>query len=507
MVHKRLVLLPALCVALLLAPRPVPAQNVTDFASGLKAPVKVTFTPAGNLLVSEAGTGPNTGRVSLVHRDGTRITILDGLPSGLSAVGGNAPSGPSGMEPLADAWYLVIGAGDESLPGTSPGAEVPNPALSSPILSSVLKLRFSATIDTTFGNFNLTPAQHAALSSGAELAINNPAGETLRISLLVDFPDLIGPRSSNPFGIQAFGTRLYVVDASQNAIQSIDPTNGTYQTIASFAPLTNPTPPPPVVDAVPDSIRLLNSGFLVSFLTGFPFTPGRAEVRRVDPVTGASSQLIGGLNSAIDVLPVAGGPDQYLVLEFSTNQLLNAPGRLLYFTAPAATGAPPLGPPTVAATGLITPTSMALDRVARELFVTELGTGKIRKVTLGGVITPLPCAPGSNTICLNGGRFQVRATWLSATASGTGTPVQLTDTTGHFWFFSPDNVEVFVKVVRGCAFNSRFWVFAGGMTNVQVTLTVTDTQTGEVKTYVNPFNTPFAPIQDTAAFAGCPVTF
>ncbi|HYK43158.1 MAG TPA: hypothetical protein VE007_12280, partial [Thermoanaerobaculia bacterium] len=82
-----------------------------------------------------------------------------------------------------------------------------------------------------------------------------------------------------------------------------------------------------------------------------------------------------------------------------------------------------------------------------------------------------------------------------------------TDTTAHFWFFSPDNVEVFVKVVRGCAFNNRFWVFAGGMTNVEVTLTVTDMQTGEVKTYTNPLNTPFVPVQDTAAFAGCPVTF
>jgi len=467
----------------------------------------VSFTPAGNLVVSEGGTGPNTGRVSLVHRDGSRITILDGLPSGLSAVGDNAPSGPSGMEPLGDAWYLVIGAGDESLPGTSPGAEIPNPSLSSPILSSVLKLRFSATLDTTFGSFTLTPAQHAALKSGAELAINNPAGETLRISLLVDFPDLIGPRSSNPFGIQAFGTRLYVVDASQNAVQSIDPANGSYTTIASFAPLTNPTPPPPVVDAVPDSIRLLNSGFLVSFLTGFPFVPGLSEIRRVDPATGASTQLVGGLNSAIDVLPVAGGPDQYLVLEFSTNMSTGAPGRLLYFTAPASSGAPPLGPPTVAATGLITPTSMALDRPARELFVTELGPGRIRKVSLGGVITPLPCAQGSNTMCLNGGRFQVRASWRSATASGIGTPVPLTDTTGHFWFFSSDNVEVFVKVVRGCAFNNRFWVFAGGMTNVEVTLTVTDSQTGDVKTYVNPLNTPFAPIQDTNAFAGCPVTF
>jgi hypothetical protein len=503
-IHKRLVFLPILFLAVLLTPRQLPAQNVTDFASGLKAPVKVTFTPAGNLLVSEGGTGPNTGRVSLVHRDGTRITILDGLPSGLSAVGGNAPSGPSGMEPLGDAWYLAIGAGDESLPGTTPGSEVPNPSPSSPILSSILRLRFGTTIDATQGNFTLTPAQHTALKAGGELSINSASGETLRVSLLVDFPDLVGPRSSNPFGLQAFGTRLYLVDASLNSVVSVDPTNGTYQTVASFPPLPNSAPPPPVVDAVPDSIRLQNSQFLVSFLSGFPFTPGVSEVRRVDPVTGASTQLIAGLNSAIDVLPVVGpggGSNQYLVLEFSTNQTAGAPGRLLYFNAPA------VNPGVVAATGLVTPTSMVLDRASREAFVTELGTGKIRRITLGGILAPLPCTPGSNSICLNGGRFQVSTAWRSATAQGLGTPVGLTDTTADFWFFSADNVEVFVKVVRGCAFNNRFWVFAGGMTNVEVTVTVTDMQTGEVKTYTNPLNTPFAPIQDTSAFAGCPVTF
>ncbi|MCA1580103.1 MAG: ScyD/ScyE family protein [Acidobacteria bacterium] len=490
----------ALAFGALLAPENAGAQTGTVLATGLKAPMKISLTPGGNLLVSEAGTGPNTGRVSLVKRDGTRTTILDGLPSGLSAVGENSPSGPAGIEQLGDAWYLVIGAGDESLPGAAPGLEIANPNPASPILSSVLKLRFSSSIDSTFGNFVLTPAQHVALKGGRELVINNPATETLRVSLLVDFPDLTGPRSSNPFGILAFGSRLYVVDASLNAIQSVDPVTGVYVTAATFAPLSNPSPPPPVVDAVPDSIRSTNGQFLVSFLTGFPFTPGRAEVRLVDPATGASTALLTGLNSAIDVLPVVGAADEYLALEFSVNQSVNAPGRLLLFNPASA-------PPTVVASDLITPTNMAFDRTSRELFVTEFGPGRIRRLTLGGVIPPLPCGVGSTTMCLAGGRFQVQASWRSAQASGVGIPVALTDTTGHFWFFSADNVEVFVKVVRGCGFNSRFWVFAGGMTNVEVTLTVTDTQTGVVKTYVNPLNTPFAPIQDTNAFGGCPVTF
>jgi hypothetical protein len=78
----------------------------------------------------------------------------------------------------------------------------------------------------------------------------------------------------------------------------------------------------------------------------------------------------------------------------------------------------------------------------------------------------------------------------------------MTTDTGYFWFFSNGNVEMVVKVVDGRAFNNKFWVFAGGLTNVDVTLTVTDTETGTVNTYRNLANTAFQPIQDTAGFDG-----
>ena len=47
------------------------------------------------------------------------------------------------------------------------------------------------------------------------------------------------------------------------------------------------------------------------------------------------------------------------------------------------------------------------------------------------------------------------------------------------------------------------WFFAAGLTNVEVTMTVTDTYSGISKTYTNPAGTPFAPIQDTGTFP-CP---
>jgi hypothetical protein len=68
----------------------------------------------------------------------------------------------------------------------------------------------------------------------------------------------------------------------------------------------------------------------------------------------------------------------------------------------------------------------------------------------------------------------------------------------------PDNVEVVIKVLNGCPVNGRYWVFAAGLTNVEIALTVTDTANGTAATYSNPAGSPFAPVQDVGAFATCP---
>ncbi len=116
------------------------------------------------------------------------------------------------------------------------------------------------------------------------------------------------------------------------------------------------------------------------------------------------------------------------------------------------------------------------------------------------------CFPSSTALCLAGGRFRVEAAWRDfVDATGPGRAVQLTGDTGYFWFFSPGNVELVVKVLDACplpAFES-FWVFAAGLTDVEVELTVTDTVTDEPRTYSSELGVPFAPIQDTAAFATC----
>ena len=115
------------------------------------------------------------------------------------------------------------------------------------------------------------------------------------------------------------------------------------------------------------------------------------------------------------------------------------------------------------------------------------------------------CVADAKTLCLNQGRFRVTADWKAGDGStGHGYAVNLTANSGYFWFFDKANVEMVVKVLDGCPANQHQWVFAAGLTNVEVTTTVTDTFSGLSKTYTNQQGAAFAPVQDTAAFATCP---
>lgn len=111
------------------------------------------------------------------------------------------------------------------------------------------------------------------------------------------------------------------------------------------------------------------------------------------------------------------------------------------------------------------------------------------------------CTSGPSTLCLNDGRFRVQVNWSvpSQGTSDVGTAIAMTGDTGAFWFFSSNNVEVVVKVVDGRAFNGKFWVFSGALSDVEYTITVTDTITGNVKIYFNPQGQ-LASVADTAAF-------
>jgi hypothetical protein len=116
-----------------------------------------------------------------------------------------------------------------------------------------------------------------------------------------------------------------------------------------------------------------------------------------------------------------------------------------------------------------------------------------------------PCVASPNAMCLNSDRFRVQALFLTgAGQGGEARMVKLTADSGYSWFFDSDNIEGVIKVLNGCGVNSRYWVFAAGLTNVKVLLTVTDSATASTTTYFNPQGVPFQPLQDTGAFSTCP---
>lgn len=115
-------------------------------------------------------------------------------------------------------------------------------------------------------------------------------------------------------------------------------------------------------------------------------------------------------------------------------------------------------------------------------------------------VRPTPCVADARTLCLSGGRFKVQVEWRTTTPQvGAGTAKPLTTDTGYFWFFSASNIELVVKVLDARGINGHFWVFYGALSDVQYTITVTDSLTGRERIYRNPQGT-LASVGDIGAF-------
>jgi hypothetical protein len=117
------------------------------------------------------------------------------------------------------------------------------------------------------------------------------------------------------------------------------------------------------------------------------------------------------------------------------------------------------------------------------------------------------CAADASHPCLQGARYQVALTWRDGsgrTGVGSVVPAVASADSAVLWFFDPNNWEMLIKVLDGCAVNQRVWVFAAATTNVEYTLTVTDTVTNRVRTYHNTAGQNAAAVTDTDAFSTCP---
>lgn len=368
------------------------AQTSTVFVTNLRNPTKIIYSARyGVFFVSEAGTPmtTNTGRISIVSNNGSVETLIEGLPSA-QAPPNNDTSGPTAMWLDGNSLYIAVGTGNGTIAGPAAGSELPNPNPASPIFSSVLELRLPAKGRLGTVSYQIQTADHTRLANGETVSLGSGLFRA-SLRLTANFPDYTpnfrpdvpnNVRPSNPFGIVGAGNKLYVADAAQNHLRSVNLINGQTEIFRTYPSRPNPLPGPPFIDAVPDSLRILGNKLLVTFLTGFPFPSGLADVRQIDLESGEESQFIGGLTTAIDVLPVANGfCHSFYTLEISTNLSGGAPGRLQRFNSPG-------GVPTVISSTLISPTSLARHPPSGDLLVTETFPGRITR------ISNIPAAPG-----------------------------------------------------------------------------------------------------------------
>lgn len=97
------------------------------------------------------------------------------------------------------------------------------------------------------------------------------------------------------------------------------------------------------------------------------------------------------------------------------------------------------------------------------------------------------CRAGRDALCLDR-RFRVEVAWHNPGdgSGGAAGAVPMSRQTGAFFFTSPGNLELLAKVVD---YGDRIDFFYGALSNLEYTITVTDTATGAVKTYRNPSGT------------------
>jgi hypothetical protein len=102
---------------------------------------------------------------------------------------------------------------------------------------------------------------------------------------------------------------------------------------------------------------------------------------------------------------------------------------------------------------------------------------------------PAKCAPSATKLCLTSGKFLVElmARDLRTGRGAKGTAFPQNEVFGYFSLpeltGESENPEVFVKIIDGRELNGRYWVFYGGLTDLELVLTVTDVETGSSRIY------------------------
>ncbi|MDZ8088953.1 MAG: ScyD/ScyE family protein [Nostoc sp. DedQUE12b] len=275
------------CVAAFSGIKAASAASFSVIADGLYNAGGLSFSPDGNLYVTEAGIGGSGGCVppasgqgdSLCYGTSGAVTkiengkterILTGLSS-LALPDGTGAAGPRDIKFDAQGKpYILIGYGA-------------NPAFRDRNLGNTDLGKIIAA------DFNTNTWKSVADLANYELA-NNPDG---------------GDVGSNPLGFLIDGNKLVATDAGANNLLSVNTAVSNLQTITTFPEdiLTNPVFPPSgtpsnepaqvpsqgevvqsqfATQPVPSSVTKGPDGaYYVSQFTGFPFPEGGAKIYKI----------------------------------------------------------------------------------------------------------------------------------------------------------------------------------------------------------------------------------
>ena len=149
-----------------------------------------------------------------------------------------------------------------------------------------------------------------------------------------------------------------------------------------------------------------------------------------------------------------------------------------------------------------------------EILLSDDGSLRVAWVNFNGVVPSnyilmsrrflRGCSAASSPLTLDDGRFELCTRWEDFAGNfGDGIPTPLRATSGGFWFFSPDILELLAKTVDGCGYNGSYWTFAAGLTNLGVDLTILDRWSGRTRTYWNPPRSAYQPLLDIESLETC----
>jgi sugar lactone lactonase YvrE len=206
--------------------------QASAFVKDLHAPVGGVVDDKGRLWVTEAGTGNDDAAVIMITADGNKTVYVAGLPSELA----NGAIEGIGHPFFKDGKLYF-------LQGTTSG--------------------------------HLYIADVASFASGAA-AVDLSTIPKEDIATYVLSQDLVDPANSNTYSMTwGHDDNLYIVDSGSNAIIKRKTSD---KTLSVFARIPEPATG---IDAVPTDIVYDGEKYIVSSLSGFPFTEKNAKVYQV----------------------------------------------------------------------------------------------------------------------------------------------------------------------------------------------------------------------------------